>query len=115
MRICHQTFSKNWRESSLVEISNRYQYLERKSLQDAINAENDIKWLQAKLTDLETINNKLLNDITIQSCDNTQNTRSPAQLEEQNSGIEYIQSGLLKVLADISSKKNKIVAAIESK
>jgi hypothetical protein len=111
----HQAFSKNWRESSLVEISNRYQYLERKDLQDAINAQNEINWLQYKLTDLAIINNKLLNDITVQSCDNVQKTRSPAQLEEENAGIEYIQNGLIKILADIASKKAKIVAAIESK
>lgn len=111
----HQTFSDNWRESSLVAISNRYLYLERKDLQDTVKAKNDIIWLQAKLTDLQTINNNLLNNIAVQSCDNNKNTRTPTQLEEQNSGIEYIQDGLPKILVDIANKKSKIIAALESK
>lgn len=111
----HQTFSDNWRESSLVEISNRYLYLERKDLQDAVNAKNDIIWLNEKLTNLQTINSNLLNNITDQSCDNSPNTRTPTQLEEQNLGVKYIQDGLPKILADIANKKSQIVAALESR
>ncbi|MEW6998008.1 hypothetical protein AADZ86_09895 [Colwelliaceae bacterium BS250] len=111
----HQTFSYNWRESSLVEISNRYLYLERKNLQDAVNAKNEITWLQQKLTNLQSINTNLLNNISDQSCDNSQNTRTPTQLEEQNLGVKYIQDGLPEILADIANKKSQIVAALDSK
>ncbi|TRX55667.1 hypothetical protein [Thalassomonas sp. M1454] len=109
----HATFNVDWRESSLIEVANRYTYLERKDLPDAVKAQNDVKWLKAKLNDLLTINNNLLNEIEVNSCDNKQAPETPDGLKRQNEGINYIISGLAKISDDIATKKAKIVEKIE--
>ncbi len=109
----HATFNEDWRQSSLIEVANRYTYLERKDLPDAVKATNDVKWLKAKLNDLLTINNNLLNEIEVNSCDNKQAPKTPDALKAQNQGINFIIAGLPKILDDIAIKKAKIVAKID--
>ena len=41
----HATFHQDWQQSSLIELSKRYQYLQRKALPDAVKAKNEIIWL----------------------------------------------------------------------
>ena len=111
----HVTFHKDWQQSSLFEISNRYQYLQRKALADAVKAKNDIVWLESKLNNLQDINNNLLEQIEMNACNNQHAPQSPLVLKQQNAGIDYILSGLPDIANDIEAKKQKIISAIESK
>jgi len=111
----HAAFNEDWLLSSLIEISNRYQYLQRKSLPDAVKAENDILWLEAKLNNLIAINNSLLVQIETNLCNNQQGIKSPSELKKQNEGIALMLSGLPDIYNDIEAKKKKIIDAIESK
>ena len=111
----HATFHEDWLSSSLIEISNRYQYLQRKALPDAVQAKNDIVWLESKLNNLQDINNNLLTQIEMNLCNNQQAPQSTSVLKQQNAGIDYILSGLPDILNDIEAKTEKIVNAIESK
>lgn len=111
----HVTFNENWQQSSLIQISNRYQYLQRKSLPDAVKAENDIQWLGSRLNNLQEINNGLLQQIDVHLCDNRQAPQSVSILTQQNAGIAYLLAGLPDILSDIQFKKQQIISAIESK
>ena len=111
----HETLHTDWQQSSLVEISNRYQYLHRKALPDAVKAKNDILWLESKLNNLELINNNLLTQIEMNLCNNQQAPESVMELAQQNAGIDYLLAGLPDILNDIEAKTQKIIDAVESK
>jgi len=111
----HVTFNADWQQSSLVEVANRYQYLQRKALTDAIKAKKEIVWLESKLNSLAEINQKLLTQIEMQLCNNRHQPHAPSVLEQQNAGIAYLLSGIPEIKNDIQAKTEKIVSAIESK
>lgn len=111
----HVTFHKDWQQSSLLEISKRYQYLDRKALPDALKAKNDIIWLESRLNNLENINNHLLTQIEMNLCNNQLAPQSVPVLQQQNAGIDYIRSGLADLLQDIEVKTAKILEAADSK
>ncbi|MFT6987240.1 MAG: hypothetical protein ACJAT7_003094, partial [Psychromonas sp.] len=107
----HVIFHEDWLTSSLIEISNRYQYLQRKTLQDAVKAKNEIVWLTSELNNLQNINNDLLTYIELNLCNNEQALQSPSLLRQQNTGIAYLRAGLPDILNDIQAKKEKIISA----
>ena len=111
----HAVFNDDWLLSSLIEISNRYQYLQRKALPDAVKAENDILWLEAKLNNLKATNNSLLAQIESNLCNNQQAIQTSSELKQQNEGIDLMLSELPDIYNDIEAKKKKITDAIESK
>ena len=111
----HATFHKDWLQSSQLEISKRYQYLQRKALPDAIQAKNEIIWLESKLNNLGEINNSLLTQIEMNRCYDQQASQSVLVLKQQNAGIDYIRSALPEIANDIETKTQKIIDATESK
>lgn len=110
----HVTFDNDWQQSSLLEISKRYQYLDRKALPDAVKAKNDIIWLESRLNNLENINNHLLTQIEMNLCNNQLAPQSVPVLQQQNAGIDYIRAGLADILKDIEAKTAKILETVDS-
>lgn len=111
----HITFHEDWQQSSLIEISNRYQYLQRKALADAVKAENEILSLESRLNDLLVINKGLLKQTGAKTCNNQEAPQSVSVLEQQNAGIVYLLAGLPDIANDIQAKKQQIISAIASK
>jgi hypothetical protein len=110
----HATFDQDWRQSSVFEISKRYQYLDRKSLPDAVKARNEIIWLLSKLNSLEAANNIILNQIEMNLCNNQQAPLSVGSVKQQNAGIDYIRTALSEISEDVEAKAQKIIAAAQS-
>ncbi|QBY03263.1 hypothetical protein E2K93_02255 [Thalassotalea sp. HSM 43] len=108
-----QIFESKWHTVVVEQIEKKYQYLERKGLQDAVAARQDLSNFESDLQTLLQLNQQKEHDIKNFVC--LASDAEIAGAASQNQSIEYILAALPDIYKVIEVKTAQIEASNEKR